>query len=212
MADRPEFDIPIDCTIGETCMVRLYFDHDPGPDATDYACGTLVYDGHGGTDFGTITLERMWQGVAVLATADGVVIGTRSSMEDVSVAEIGVEALDGNKAGNSVRIDHGDGWFTQYAHMMQGSILVEVGDQVVAGQPLGLVGLSGNTTFPHLHFSVSRDDRKLDPFVGEAQGFACGSERDPLWSPDALAVLAYQAGGVLQSGFAPEAADLEKAS
>jgi biotin carboxyl carrier protein len=38
--------------------------------------------------------------------------------------------------------DHGNGWTSAYGHMLKGSVLVKEGDQVTAGQPLGMVGLS----------------------------------------------------------------------
>lgn len=206
-AEPPVLELPVDCAMGSACFVQNYFDHDAGPGFADYTCGPLGYDGHDGTDIRVLTLADMEHGVAVLAAAPGVVVGTRNDMEDIDVREIGRDALGGKDAGNGVRIDHGDGWFTQYAHMKKGSILVRVGDRVEAGQPLGLIGLSGNTEFPHLHLSVQHDGVDLDPFVGLGAEAACGGARDPLWSVTAQDALAYVAGGALSAGFAGEAAD-----
>jgi hypothetical protein len=56
--------------------------------------------------------------------------------------------------GNYVVIDIGEGRFAFYAHMQPGSLRVKPGDKVTTGQVLGLLGNSGNTDAPHLHFHV----------------------------------------------------------
>ncbi len=63
--------------------------------------------------------------------------------------------------GSYVRIDHGEGLSTLYAHL--GRVLVVVGDTVLAGQPIGTVGMTGFTTGPHLHFEVRQNDEVQDP-------------------------------------------------
>jgi murein DD-endopeptidase MepM/ murein hydrolase activator NlpD len=57
-------------------------------------------------------------------------------------------------AGNHVVVDIGAGRFAFYAHMQPGSVRVKVGDKVETGQVLGLLGNTGNTDTPHLHFHV----------------------------------------------------------
>jgi hypothetical protein len=57
--------------------------------------------------------------------------------------------------GNHVIIDIGGGHYAFYAHLQPGSIKVKLGDRVKRGQLLGLVGNSGNSTEPHLHFHIS---------------------------------------------------------
>ena len=63
--------------------------------------------------------------------------------------------------GNMVRIDHGDGSQTLYAHM--NSIAVEAGQEVLAGELIGRVGSTGRSTGPHLHFEISIDGNLADP-------------------------------------------------
>src|SRR5262249_30068506 len=68
---------------------------------------------------------------------------------------------------NYVEIDHGNGWHTFYFHFRTNSILVHVGDHVVAGQVLGLAGSSGFSTAAHLHFEVQHNgdvvEEEYDP-------------------------------------------------
>ena len=63
--------------------------------------------------------------------------------------------------GNYTLIDHGNGMTTAYAH--QSKRLVKVGDTVEAGEVIGLVGSTGNSTGPHLHFEVRVDGNLQDP-------------------------------------------------
>ncbi len=65
--------------------------------------------------------------------------------------------------GNMVLINHGDGYKTRYAHMVKGSITVSVGEYVDAGQTIGRVGSTGNSTGPHLHFEVIRNGETQNP-------------------------------------------------
>lgn len=60
-----------------------------------------------------------------------------------------------NVTGNHVILDIGRGYYAFYAHLQPGSLKVRVGDSVKRGQVLALLGNSGNTTAPHLHFHVS---------------------------------------------------------
>ncbi len=202
LAGQARFELPVDCAMGETCTIQNYFDHDPGPGRQDYACGQLSFDGHGGTDFRVPNLPAMDRGVAVVAAAPGTVLRTRDGMDDVSVKQIGRAALKGRDAGNSVIVDHGDGWETQYGHLRKGSVAVEPGEKVAAGQKLGLIGLSGNSEFPHVHFTLRLDGEKIDPFVGPGGFQGCDQARQPLWSDQALSQLAYQPTGILNAGFA----------
>lgn len=57
-------------------------------------------------------------------------------------------------AGNYVMIDHGKNEYSLYAHLQPGSVRVHVGDQVKAGDVIGKLGSSGNSTEPHLHFQI----------------------------------------------------------
>jgi murein DD-endopeptidase MepM/ murein hydrolase activator NlpD len=63
--------------------------------------------------------------------------------------------------GNAVDIDHGNGIVTRYGHMSQ--VLVAEGQMVKAGDPIGLLGSTGRSTGPHLHYEVRVDGEPVDP-------------------------------------------------
>lgn len=65
--------------------------------------------------------------------------------------------------GYLVVLDHGGGWQTRYAHLSR--IDVRVGERVAQGTVVGLVGSTGASTGPHLHFEVRRDGQALDPLA-----------------------------------------------
>ena len=174
--------IPLDCRLGEDCFIQQYVDADPGPGAADYTGGPLAYDGHKGTDFRVADLEAMAEGVPVLAPAAGTVRGVRDAMADRIAGDR--TAVAGRECGNGVVLAHPGGWETQLCHLARGSVLVAQGDAVEAGQPVGRIGLSGATQFPHVHLSVRRNGAVVDPFEAG------------LWQ-DAPA---YEAGGLLTVG------------
>jgi hypothetical protein len=203
---QPTLALPIDCTPGDTCFLQNYVDHDPGPGSRDFTCAGLSYDGHKGTDFGLPSLSAMERGVTVLASAAGTVRGVRNDMIDRAYTPEEDARIDGKDCGNGVVIDHGDGWETQYCHMRQGSVRVRKGQQVEAGEALGLVGLSGRTQFPHVHISVRRNGDVVDPFTPDATPGSCGARAGrTLWQDD----LGYQPGGVMSAGFATAIPDYD---
>lgn len=207
-----KFELPIACEIGPVCQIQNHFDHEAGPGFRDYACGTLGYDGHKGTDIRLPNLAVMEHGIAVLAAAPGRVRAIRDEMPDRSIREPGqLDAIRGREAGNAVAIDHGNGWETQYSHLRRRSVRVRPGDEVAAGAILGLVGLSGKTEFPHLHFEVRYQGTPVDPFVGREGVGPCGqNDRQPLWTEKTGKALTYRPTGLLQAGFAGEAPDLAR--
>lgn len=199
-------DLPVACTLGESCYIQHYLDRDPGPGAGDFGCGSATYEGHDGTDFALPTLADMARGVAVLAAAPGRVRAVRDGEADG--AHAGGADVGGKECGNGVVIDHEGGWQTQYCHLKQGSVTVRPGQELAAGAPLGQVGMSGLADFPHLHLALRRDGEDIDPFLPEAAAGCTMAPPQALWrSP-----LPYVGGGLLQiglSGAAPDYAQIK---
>lgn len=191
---------PVDCTLGRDCFIQQYMDVDPGPAAQDFMCGHLSYQSHSGTDFRAPNLRAMLEGIPVIAARDGVVRALRDGMADVDVTTLPEGAVDGRECGNAVVLTHEDGWETQYCHLQKGSVSVGKGQIVRAGDRLGLIGMSGKAQFPHLHLSVRKDGRKIDPFRGADPQVACGGNYRPLWDTASGQQVTYQAGGILDLG------------
>ncbi len=97
---------------------------------------------HAGIDLGGRTGQQIW------AAQEGIVIKA---------------GWDGNGYGNMVVVQHDNSVTTVYAHMSQVSI--SVGDFVFAGDVLGLVGSTGLSTGPHLHFEVRLSGAPIDPLL-----------------------------------------------
>ncbi len=94
---------------------------------------------HEGLDFPANT------GAPILAAADGIVSAADQTPD----------------YGNIVKINHGSGLETRYAHASK--ILVKVGERVTKGQQVALVGNTGRSTGPHLHYEIRLNGNPLDP-------------------------------------------------
>lgn len=188
---------PVDCKLGQTCAIQNYPDDDAGPGVRDHACHARSYDKHDGTDIRLASMALERRGVNVLAAAPGTVLRVRDGIEDKSVRDQPAGVVAGRECGNGLVVDHGGGWETQYCHMRQGSLAVHAGEHVAAGTVLGKVGLSGDTEFPHLHLTVRKDGKAIDPFAFGAPAGACRAGRS-LWQQTP----AYREGEILVAGFA----------
>ncbi|WP_245283834.1 M23 family metallopeptidase [Bradyrhizobium sp. Cp5.3] len=199
-AQNVQLAIPIACEPGRSCYIQNYTDLDPSRSARDYKCGTLTYDDHNGTDFRLPSLAVQKAGVEVRAAANGRILRTRNDAPDGAFAKSGREAVRDAECGNGVVIEHPAQWETQYCHLAAGSVLVKPGDRVEIGQPIGRVGLSGLTEYPHLHFTVRHGGAVVDPFAYGVRPDSCeGGES--LWLPAVRAKLEYQERAILNGGF-----------
>lgn len=191
---------PVDCTLGNDCFIQNYVDRAPGKGAVDFTCGPLSYDGHKGTDIRVRDYAAMLSGVAVRSATAGIVSGLRDGVADRQPASDDVTDNNGRDCGNGVLVTRSDGWQFQYCHMQLGSVAVTMGQEVDAGDHLGLIGQSGRSQFPHLHFSI-RDQagRIIDPFDSRQRNESCRlKDRKTLWR--SLQVSDYQPGGALSAG------------
>ena len=119
--------------------IETRFIPDLVPIRDTYAVSMQFTEQHRGIDFSTS------KGVSVLASASGIVI---ARFEDLTF-------------GKMIMIDHLNTYKTLYAHLEQ--FLVSENDFVEKGQRIGAVGNTGNSTNPHLHFQIFRDNDPIDP-------------------------------------------------
>ncbi|HEX7418066.1 MAG TPA: M23 family metallopeptidase [Steroidobacteraceae bacterium] len=90
------------------------------------------------------------------------------SGSNVMAVATGIVTWAGERSGygNLVEVNHGNGLVTRYAHNQRS--LVAVGDTVTRGEPVALMGSTGHSTGPHVHFEVLKNGRQIDPasFIG----------------------------------------------
>ena len=105
---------------------------------------------------GNATLAKNFFGYGkeLLAVADGTVIDVRDGVPDNEIIYKLPPFSFATGTGNNVVIDIGDGKYAGYCHIIPGSIKVKKGDKVKQGQVIGLLGNTGMSDIPHLHFEV----------------------------------------------------------
>jgi Peptidase family M23 len=93
-------------------------------------------------------------GDEIYSATNGTVVAVEDGLPEQVPGKLPEGATMQMAAGNHVVVDIGGGRYAFYAHMQPGSLKVKIGDQVSTGQALGLLGNSGNTDSPHLHFHI----------------------------------------------------------
>ncbi|MEP7071296.1 MAG: M23 family metallopeptidase [Verrucomicrobiota bacterium] len=139
---------------------------------TDY-----TYNSHNGcdTDINGFTAQAI--GVPIFAALDGSVVAAHDGEPDMNTTT-------NNLPANYVTLNHGNGQTTTYIHMKKGSVAVAMGQQVKAGQQIGLTGSSGNSTAPHLHFQCEVNGVLYEPFAGVARPGISGWVAQPPFRTD----------------------------
>jgi Peptidase family M23 len=113
-----------------------------------------VRQGIGHTGDGSKVDQYFYYGADILAAKGGKVVEVVTDLPDQIPNTDPTGTTLETAAGNHVIIEMGRDQYALYAHLKPHSATVQVGDIVVDGQKLGLLGNSGNTTAPHLHFQV----------------------------------------------------------
>jgi hypothetical protein len=140
-------------------------------------------------------------GQPVLAVADAVVVSAIDGLPEQTPGKFPTNIAIADADGNSIILDLGKNRYALYAHMQPGSLKVHQGDKVHLGQIIGLVGDTGNSIVPHLHFQVMAGPSSLGanglPYeishfqvTGKTPGTAAFDEAESNGTP--LAVTAVQ--------------------
>lgn len=110
-----------------------------------------------------------YYGTPIYAAADGVVVNLYNGADEQVPGPQAKGINADNIGGNMVVVDIGGGAYAFYAHLQRDSLKVKLGDKVKTGQVLGLLGNTGNSTAPHLHFHVMDGPSPLNanglPFI-----------------------------------------------
>lgn len=166
---HPLFEWPLKQADGfndpEVYAISNFVDHDTSAGVLDYMGLSRTYDGHRGVDIRLSPFR--WKKMAanqveVVAAADGEIWNTGDGNFDQNCEQ------DTNATWNFVQLLHADSSISTYGHLKSGSLTNKVvGDMVTTGEYLGLVGSSGFSDTPHLHFQI-RDmgGNLIDPFSG----------------------------------------------
>ncbi len=117
---------------------------------TIYINGAYNSNFHGGIDL----INRATGTGYIVAAARGVVTATRNTISGYS---------ESYASGNYVKLEHANGYATEYLHMAKGTVCVAVGQTVEKGQVLGYMGTTGWSTGNHLHFGVRINGSTVDP-------------------------------------------------
>ena len=128
-------------------------------------------------------------GAKVLAVAPGVVTVANDGMEEHDAGAMPDKLAFAQHPGNSVALALDNGFTAVYAHLQPGSIKVKVGDRVEAGQVLGLLGNTGGSLAPHLHFHIVNGASGFtsDGYPYVLRSFALRGEADPALLTQVLA-------------------------
>ncbi|HEX8172605.1 MAG TPA: M23 family metallopeptidase [Thermoanaerobaculia bacterium] len=151
---------PVAGTIGRDLAMPYFVDLDPTNRAQDWNCGNLTFNDHSGEDAYIRSFREQEIGVPVFAVRDGRVTDVRDGQPDQNTSN------DTTAKANFITIRHSPDEITQYVHLKKGSITVARGDQVVAGQQIAMIGSSGASTAPHIHFEARWQDEPFEPMAG----------------------------------------------
>lgn len=176
------FIFPVPCQLNHSCYIQQYVDHQPQLNGRDFKGGQLASAHYPGTDIAIASFKAMAQNIPVLAVADGKVIAIKNQSSDNT--RMNFTELSSNDCGNTVTIQHTDGWQTQYCHLKQKSVRVNTGQQVKAGEVIAAIGSSGQADYPALELVVKQNDNIIDPFA------------EQLWQPP----IDYQGTGIIDMG------------
>jgi hypothetical protein len=121
-----------------------------------YAIDWVRLDDEGRLFVGPIDQLSSWHyyGAPIHAVADGRVVNLLDGLPDQTPGALPTGITAATAGGNYIVQDIGGGNYAFYAHMQPNSLRFEIGDMVREGEVIGLLGNSGNTDAPHLHFHV----------------------------------------------------------
>jgi hypothetical protein len=141
--------------------IPFFVDLQPGPGILDFNCTRLTFDTHTGHDPYIRSFREQQIGVPVFAIRDGVVVDMRDGEPDENT-----DSTNTALRSNYVYLRHSDTERSQYVHLKRNSVTVAIGDFVPAGTQIGMIGSSGPSAAPHIHFETTIDGQPVEPMAG----------------------------------------------
>lgn len=141
----------------------------------DFECTGYAYQGHSGHDSVVEGFGEQAIGVPVFAALDGTVTAAHDGEPDQETTNLV------GRPSNFVVLSHQGGYETLYYHFKRLSVRVVAGQPVLAGTELGLTGSSGNSSWPHLHFTSRLNGAVFEPSAGPCRpGSSYWSHQPPI--------------------------------
>lgn len=202
VASKPQavlFSWPIRKKAGLTDLgfygISNYVDENSSSLIKDYNCGNRSYNGHLGTDIAIWPFpwtKMANNDVEVIAAASGTIVYKADGNFDQQCA------WNSGAQGNAIIIQHSDGTRSLYWHFKKNTLTSKtVGSTVAIGEFLGVVGSSGISTGPHLHFEVANSGGQArDPWGGACNnmgGQSLWQSQQAYWSPQILKLMTHSA-------------------
>jgi murein DD-endopeptidase MepM/ murein hydrolase activator NlpD len=149
--------------------ISNFVDQNGGSGLLDYNCGNRTYDGHKGTDIFLWPFPWMKMDnneVEVIAAEAGIIVAKYDGNFDRQCSWIN------GAQGNAIILQHADGSRSWYWHLKKQSLTSKgIGASVASGEFIGIVGSSGISSGPHLHFEIYNTSNQLiDPWSGSCNG------------------------------------------
>lgn len=168
------FVYPVAGALGTDFTIPYYVDLQEGAGIRDFNCGGQTFEGHTGHDVYLRTFSEQRIGVPVFAVLDGTVTEVREDQPDENTDN------SSNAESNFVTVRHENGMVSQYVHLRRDSVPVNVGDFVSAGTQIGLVGSSGASLAPHIHFEFRFEGEVVEPMAGPCRpGYSFFRDQPP---------------------------------
>lgn len=164
---------PVGGRLYRDLFTHNFVDLNPAPVAhLDWDCTDFTYDGHDASDVHIRSFGEQLIGVPVFAALDGRVAALYDGCNDMNTCPFAPCA----HCVNYVALDNGFGRVTYYLHLRKNSVTLGINQQVRAGETIGLVGSSGLSSSPHLHFATYDQEVVFEPYAGPCRDGASGWE------------------------------------
>jgi murein DD-endopeptidase len=166
--------LPLKCTLNKDCFILYYPDRIAEEGFRDYECGKLSFENNKSVVFDFIPEQGALSNIEVIAAADGVV-----SEIVLNKPTKGINSMV-NTGIPYVNISHGNGFKTKYSFLNKNKILVKKGQRVKQADVIAFTDYK-NSDLNEVYFTVLKNGRAIDPFLGPDASYGCNTIGKQLW-------------------------------